>query len=353
MTTIASVATAFPPFRYSQEDILHELQTSWAANNGNLATLARMHSRVGVATRNLVLPLDQYKELDTWGKANDCWIREAPVLGEQALRLAFALHLSFGSRLGEISASQIVVGTRSVRCRWLVGADGSHSRIREWSGLAHYRESHVRFGVRRHYRAKPWTDCVEVYWADGHQFYVTPVASDEICVALIGVDSKLRIEAAFEAFPRLRRRLEGVPYASCQRGAVTFSRTLKRVTKSNVALIGDAAGSVDAVTGIGISLALTQASALADALRVEDLSTYERHHRISMRLPIVMSHVLLALSENGVLRRRAIGALSSTSTGFDGLLALHVGYESSVQAWRKAASQLAWHFAFPSPAREA
>ena len=50
-------------------------------------------------------------------------------------------------------------------------------------------------------------------------------------------------------------------------GSMSISRNLKRVYKDGLALLGDASGSVDAVTGEGMCLAFKQADALAQALR--------------------------------------------------------------------------------------
>ncbi len=57
-----------------------------------------------------------------------------------------------------------------------------------------------------------------------------------------------------------------------------MSRRLHRVTSGNIALIGDASGSVDAITGEGLALCFRQALELAGALKAEDLALYERAH---------------------------------------------------------------------------
>ena len=43
----------------------------------------------------------------------------------------------------------------------------------------------VRYGLRRHYRVAPWSDLVEVHWADDAEAYVTPVAEDLVGVAVL------------------------------------------------------------------------------------------------------------------------------------------------------------------------
>ena len=90
MTSIATVATAFPTHLYAQETILKELLRFWAPRLKNAAALQRLHARTGVARRNLALPLEEYEHLTTWGCANDCWIDRAQALGEQAISRALS-----------------------------------------------------------------------------------------------------------------------------------------------------------------------------------------------------------------------------------------------------------------------
>ena len=61
-------------------------------------------------------------------------------------------------------------------------------------------------------------------------------------------------------------------------GGVTVTRKLEAVTSGRVALLGDASGGADAITGDGLSLAFQQATALADAMASGELSAYQRKH---------------------------------------------------------------------------
>jgi alkylresorcinol/alkylpyrone synthase len=82
---IANAASAFPPHTYDQQAIAEALKTLWRDRLERPQTLDRLHSRTGVERRSLVLPLEAYPGLDTWGKANDVWIRAAEELGANAI----------------------------------------------------------------------------------------------------------------------------------------------------------------------------------------------------------------------------------------------------------------------------
>jgi alkylresorcinol/alkylpyrone synthase len=85
---IASAASAFPKYYYSQKFLLERLQNYWGDRLKNFLLLARLHRNVTVDGRYLAIPAEQYLEIKTWGQANDIWIKVAQELGEQALCLA-------------------------------------------------------------------------------------------------------------------------------------------------------------------------------------------------------------------------------------------------------------------------
>ena len=212
--------------------------------------------------------------------------------------------------------------------RWIVGADGQNSRVRCMYNLDAAAKEAKRFGFRRHYQVAPWTDCVEVHWASGFQIYVTPVGSNEVGIALLTRDRRQRVEQALQAFPQLQRRLARASYSSLERGAVTMSRRLRHVVRDRTALIGDASGSVDAITGEGLSLAFRQAIALADALATENLEAYQAEHRRLAHKPLLMADFMLLLDRSPWLRRQVLSIMASRPAIFGSLLALHVGTPS-------------------------
>jgi len=232
--------------------------------------------------------------------------------------------LLWGAQVNGISDHGVFIDGSLVLCRWIIGADGENSAIRRWSGLDEVAYYARRFGFRRHFPVQPWTDYVEVYWGAAGQLYITPVSPNEICVVLISRQRHLRVENALADFPELRARLDGAT-ADAERGAISASRRLRHVVRGRVALVGDASGSVDAITGEGLGLAFRQAAALADALAAEDLCTYEAEHRRLSRRPALMAGLLLSLDRFPMLRHRALRAMAAKPAIFSELLAAHVG----------------------------
>jgi menaquinone-9 beta-reductase len=252
-------------------------------------------------------------------------------LRRTALHLVLAGHaatagvrLLWRARVTGLTCDGVAVDGRQVRARWIVGADGSQSPVRSWAGLDRCRRDSRRFGFRRHYRVAPWGDFMEIHWGEGCQLYITPVAAEEICVVAISRGSHLRLDRALQQFPEVAGRLNGAPQATIERGAVSASRHLRRVQRGRVALVGDASGSVDAITGEGLCLLFQQAAALARALEAGDLSLYDAEHRRMGRRPQRMAKLMLLL-EKDALRRRAMRALAADPRLFAGMLAMHAG----------------------------
>ena len=238
-----------------------------------------------------------------------------------------------------ISEDGATAGGRQIRARWIVGADGSQSQVRRWSGLERTTQKDQRIARRRHYGVKPWLDFAEIHWGADAQAYVTPVSKEEVCVVLISAKAGAGFEGSLRQFPELSRRVAWAPSVSPERGAMTSMHSLKRVYRGNVALIGDASGSVDAITGEGLCLAFSQAAALAEALEAGDLARYQKAHRILSRRPKFMGNLMLWLAAKRKLRKRAMLAMQEAPDVFARMLAFHVG-EASVRQMVSAAASL-------------
>jgi flavin-dependent dehydrogenase len=214
---------------------------------------------------------------------------------------------------------------RRFSTRWIVGADGSGSRVRRWAGLDGFSRDSRRFASRRHFAVKPWTEFMEIYWGDACQVYVTPVSETEVCVAFISRTPEVRLTEALHRFPQLQERLSAALPSSSERGAVTSTARLKAVVRDNIALVGDASGSVDAITGQGHCQAFRQSEALAGALVTGDLTPYSAQHRRIAFRPALMADFMLTMDRWPLIRRRALSAMAAHPQSLASLLAGHVG----------------------------
>jgi len=85
---ILSTATAYPPYYFSQQEIVEAIKEYWDESFEKSGLLERLHYRTGVDGRYFSRQLDEYRGLDTWGKANDAWIEVSEELGEKAIDCA-------------------------------------------------------------------------------------------------------------------------------------------------------------------------------------------------------------------------------------------------------------------------
>ena len=235
------------------------------------------------------------------------------------------VRVAWGARVTGITGEGVIADGQLVHARWIVGADGGQSPVRRWAGLDACQRDSRRFGFRRHYRTAPWSEFMEIHWSDGCQLYITPVGVEEVCVVLISRDPHLRLDEALPHFPEAARRLRDAESTTLERGGVSASRRLKSVFRGRVALVGDASGSVDAITGEGLCLLFQQAVALAGALEAGDLSLYQAEHRRIGKRPEFMAALMLMLDGRGRLRRRVMRAFEGHPRLFARMLAMQVG----------------------------
>jgi flavin-dependent dehydrogenase len=255
-----------------------------------------------------------------------------PLLHERLVARAeeCGVQLLWKKPVSGIDAEGVQLSHGKILARWIVGTDGQGSRVRRWSGLETTKRSKHRQTSRRRYRVKPWSNYMEIYWGSHAQAYVTPIGSEEVCIVMMSE----RVEnASFDRalcdLPELKEKLGGAERSGRERGALTLMRSLHKVQRGNVALVGDASGSVDAITGEGLRLAFRQAFALADAMAASDLGQYERAHRELAKRPMLIGNLMLWLGRNPRIRRRVIRALEGKPDLFARLLATHVGQGTS------------------------
>ena len=279
-----------------------------------------------------------FGEAKGWGirrsALSEALVRRARELGVRVHTRSAVTGCDWRSSNDEV---RLATGSDVFSGRWIVAADGLHSRLRRESGL--HRPigplaSRQRFGLRRHFRRKPWSSYVEVHWAAGLEAYVTPVSESEVGIAFlfdrramgsqISTSSTMSFDEGLARFPDIARELEGCESTSPVMGGGPFRQRCRGRFDGRLALVGDAAGYLDAISGEGVALGFREARSLVETL-VENrpLDEYEAAYREATRPYYQMTELLLLLAARPRLRRRAVAMLSRKPELFERLLNIH------------------------------
>lgn len=210
-------------------------------------------------------------------------------------------------RVTDVEQSATHVTAAGVDARYLLGADGLHSTVRSAAGLEATARGRQRYGVRQHFRVRPWTDLVEVHWLPSTEMYVTPVSDDVIGLAVLG-GRPLSLSDAIAALPAIAQRLRGAEPVSSERGAGPLRQATSARTSGRVLLVGDAAGYVDALTGEGLRMGFAEAEAAIDAIRRDDPASYEQKWREVTRSYRRLTNGLLWVAGRRALRPMIVPA---------------------------------------------
>jgi flavin-dependent dehydrogenase len=222
--------------------------------------------------------------------------------------------------VGAISQSATSVYCSGFQARYLAAADGLHSPIRTALGLARPSRGPRRWGIRRHHVMAPWSDCVEVYWSDDAEAYVTPVADDCVGVAIL-TSRKGGFDAHLASFPVLQERLRCHAHGP-DRAAGPLRQKVSHRSAGRVLLVGDAAGYVDALTGEGLGIAFAAAQLLVDCVAAERPQDYDHRWRQMSRRYRLLTAAVLGASEIAPVRSRIVPAAVQFPSVFRGAVNL-------------------------------
>jgi flavin-dependent dehydrogenase len=222
--------------------------------------------------------------------------------------------------VGPVSQTATSVHCNGFHARYLAAADGLHSPIRAGFGLAQQSRGPRRWGIRRHVLMTPWSDCVEVYWSDGAEAYVTPVADDCVGVAIL-TSRRGGFDEHLGAFPALRERICGQAHGP-DRAAGPLRQRVRNRTAGRVMLVGDAAGYVDALTGEGLGIAFGAAKLLVDCVTADRTQDYDRRWRRMSRRYRLLTAAVLQASAMPMLRPRIVPAAAQFPAVFRGMVNL-------------------------------
>jgi geranylgeranyl reductase family protein len=176
-------------------------------------------------------------------------------------------------------------GRRSVRCRWLVGADGARSRVAQRLGVERWVTAPRRLGMVAHYEAIPeLAGSGEMHVGPGWYVGLAPLAGGRLNVGMAlpmnghaPRAAEDRFQAAIDGIPAVAARLEGRSRLTPIRGASPIGHRVARAAGRGWLLIGDAAGFIDPFTGEGIYRALRSARAAAESLEELDDGAMARY----------------------------------------------------------------------------
>lgn len=226
----------------------------------------------------------------------------------------------------------------ALRARFTIGADGLRSRV---AGELTVREPLAwldKLALSVHLRDLAWRDVAEVHFFERGYFACAPVDGGQVCLNLV-VDraayraTRLGPSAYFEGMlaraPKLAERVRAPLRAARVTGLGPLACRTREQTFDGAALVGDACGYVDPVTGEGVFFALIGAKLLAREL---DLALREgRSDRAALdgylagrREHIVPRTTAAKLLQRGLAHPRLSRAVLATFAARPGLADLAV-----------------------------
>ncbi|MBB3749905.1 flavin-dependent dehydrogenase [Mycolicibacterium sp. BK634] len=218
------------------------------------------------------------------------------------------------AHVGSITQDTDSVQCAGFRARYLAAADGLHSPIRRSLGLARPSRGSRRWGLRRHVHIAPWSERVEVYWGDGAEAYVTPVADDCVGIAILTARQG-SFESRLAEFGALRERVDGHQHGP-ERAAGPLRQRVASRRAGRVLLVGDAAGYVDALTGEGLGIAFGGAELLVNCVLADRPGDYDRQWRKMSRRYRLLTAGLLQAVEFAPTRSTIMPAAAAVPSGF-------------------------------------
>jgi flavin-dependent dehydrogenase len=165
--------------------------------------------------------------------------------------------------------------TRAVHADWTVGADGLNSRVASELGVQRDDPALRRIAFTTRYRGASRSDFAQAHFFHEGYFALAPVDEGLVSVNLVlsleafereGLPRDAAYETWLRRAPAVLEQLAGAERIDPLRGIGPLARRTTQQTFDGAALVGDACGYVDPVTGEGVFFALQGAAMLAPAL---------------------------------------------------------------------------------------
>ena len=226
-----------------------------------------------------------------------------------------------------------------IQTELLIGADGLHSQVRRIAKLDRpAKRRHSRWGCRVHFRAnRDITQRVWVTLGRGIESYLTPLGDRNYGLAFLWSPTTLgqRLPGQGPLWSRLMSRMPPFPF-QLEEVAQEFLDGEKAIgplhqpvvsplhPNCKIALIGDASGYLDALTGEGLCLGLRQVELLSSLIAKGRLRDYPRAHRDLKKRHVFVVNGLLWLLSQPELRHRVFRALAECPSVFQSVISFAV-----------------------------
>lgn len=232
-----------------------------------------------------------------------------------------------------------------LRAHWTIGADGVRSVIARELGVQRRIPWLDKFALTTHFEGVPALSTAELHVFPGGYFAAAPVGSDTLSLNLVVDRHRLRErrDSGWDAFfaehlaqvPELAERLAAARRTAPVRGIGPLAYRTTAQVFDGAALVGDACGYVDPMTGEGIYFALRTSELLASAIdralstrrnarEGRSLRGYARSRRRELAPRLLLSKLLQhGLRSEGIARR--LFAALETRRGLADLLVSFTG----------------------------
>lgn len=233
----------------------------------------------------------------------------------------------------------LLVNGEPHRARLIVAADGAHSRLRRLMGL-NIPARRKRLGMRAHFRLAPGQDhrpWVDIFLGPGHELYVTPLPERELLVVALADGRRFDgpVGCSFQrwvfAQPELARHLEGAEQVTPHLATSPVTERACTGVAPGFALLGDAAGSLDPITGGGMAQALMSAELLAryapERLGSDDswLWAFERARRAFLLDYRILTKMVLWMTDHPQIGEPLLFFLKAVPAFFSHLIGVSGG----------------------------
>jgi flavin-dependent dehydrogenase len=218
--------------------------------------------------------------------------------------------------------------------RWVIGADGIHSRVHRRPEFPASPPTLKRAGFSTHVRGLEIDrERVEVILHEAGEIYLAPSERDEALVACLfrqdsappGATNEERVLHVLLSLEVLQGRTRGVSFTTPVLAAAPLGLRVGAVAAGNTLLVGDAAGAPDPVTGEGMSLSILSARAAAASIAAGRPAEYERERRRLAAGSDWLGRWMLRATRYPAIADRAVESLVEHPDLFTKLLEIALG----------------------------